>query len=79
MMWMNPRDAERPDGVTRRSSLRKRCFIIVLAVLVLAVTGIAYKAAHRNGVPVKNGQGAASVFLFRQTTRRMISTRYVVY
>lgn len=58
MMWMKNREDEKPDRVSKRSSLRKRCLLIILAVLVLAVTGIAYKAAHRNGVPVKNGQEA---------------------
>ena len=35
-------------------------------------------SSQRWGLP-KSGQGAASVFLFRQTIQRKISTRYVVY
>lgn len=53
-MWMKNRETERPDHVTKKSSLWKRYLIIMLAVLILAVTGIAYNAARRIGDPVKN-------------------------
>lgn len=53
-MWMKNRETERPDRGTKRSSLWKRYLIVMLAVLMLVVTGIAYNAARRTGDPVKN-------------------------
>lgn len=53
-MWIKNRKPEESDRGTKRSSLWKRYLIVMLAVLMLVVTGIAYNAARRTGDPVKN-------------------------
>ena len=53
-MWIKNRKPEESDHGTKRSSLWKRYLIVMLAVLMLVVTGIAYNAARRTGDPVKN-------------------------
>ena len=53
-MWIKNRKPEESDLGTKRSSLWKRYLIVMLAVLMLVVTGIAYNAARRTGDPVKN-------------------------
>ncbi len=57
-MWIKNREPEESDRGIKRSSLGKRCLTVLLAVLVLAVTGILYKAAHRTVDPAEKGQAA---------------------
>lgn len=57
-MWIKNRESEESDRGTKRSSLWIRCLIVILAVLVLAVTGILYKVAHRTVDPAEKGQAA---------------------
>lgn len=57
-MWIKNREPEESDRGIKRSSLWKRCITVLLAVLVLAVTGILYKAAHRTVDPSEKGQTA---------------------
>ena len=53
-MRIKNRKPEESDRGTKRSSLWKRYLIVMLAVLMHVVTGIAYNAARRTGDPVKN-------------------------